>query len=125
MSRNLERRFWRLLSAYERLTQDEAVALRERDFDALGSIHARKPAVLEEMCAVAARTGLDRRTAELGLRIEKLTVAETANAETLETMLGAARIERQSLDVARQRLRSLSTLYGPEPSSQPGFCVHG
>ena len=69
--------------------------------------------------------GFDRRTADLGARIERLTAAETANAESMATMLGEARLERQNLEVARQRLRSLNTLYGPEATREQGFCVHG
>lgn len=125
MSKILERRFWRLLRDYERLTQDESVAIRARDFDALDSLHARKPAVLEALCALGVQAGFDRRTADLGARIERLTAAETANAESMATMLGEARLERQNLEVARQRLRSLNTLYGPEATREQGFCVHG
>ncbi|MCE9612505.1 MAG: hypothetical protein K8R23_20080 [Chthoniobacter sp.] len=125
MSKIIERRFWLLLSVYERLTQDESVAIRARDFDTVDSIHARKPAVLEELCGMGARVGFDRKTAELGVRIERLTATETANAELIVEMLGEARLERQNLEVARQRLRSLNTLYAPESARAEGFCVHG
>lgn len=125
MSKILERRFWRLLRDYERLTQDESVAIRARDFDAVENIHARKPAVLAALCTIGAQAGFDRRTADLGARIERLTAAETANAEIMATMLGEARLERQNLEAARLRLRSLNTLYGPEPAREQGFCVHG
>lgn len=125
MSQAQELRFWRGLVAYERLTDDEAVAIRARDFDAVESIHARKPVLLDELCVLASAAGLSRQTPALSTRIERLTAAENANAEAVATMLGQARLERQSLDLARQRLRSLSTLYGPEPNRQQSFCVHG
>ena len=125
MSKTLEQRFWRGLAAYERLTDDESVAIRARDFDAVEDIHSRKPALLDELCALAAGAGLSRRTPALSCRIERLTTTETANAEAMATMLGEARRERQNLELARQRLRSLSTLYGPEPTRQQSFCVHG
>ncbi|KAB2648379.1 MAG: hypothetical protein DVB27_01030 [Verrucomicrobia bacterium] len=125
MSKTMEQRFWRGLAAYERLTDDESVAIRARDFDAVEDIHSRKPALLDELCVLAAGAGLSRRTPALSCRIERLTTTETANAEAVATMLGAARRERQNLELARQRLRSLSTLYGPEPTRQQSFCVHG
>ena len=125
MSEELEQRFWRGLAAYERLTDDEAVAIRARDFDSLEDLQSRKPGLLDELCVLAAGAGLSRRTPALSGRIERLTATETTNAEAVATMLGEARRERRSLELARQRLRSLSTLYGPEPARQHGFCVHG
>lgn len=125
MSKTLEERFWRGLAAYERLTDDESVAIRARDFDAVEDIQSRKPALLDELCVLAAGAGLSRRTPALSRRIERLTTTEAANAEAVATMLGEARRERQNLELARQRLRSLSTLYGPEPTRQQSFCVHG
>jgi len=125
VSKALEQRFWRGLAAYERLTADEAVAIRARDFDAVEDFQSRKPALLDELCVLAAGAGLSRRTPALSSRIEHLTAIETANAEAVAAMLGEARRERQNLDLARQRLRSLNTLYGPEPTRQQSFCVHG
>ncbi len=125
MSNALELRFWRGLAAYERLTDDEAAAVRARDFAAVEDIQSRKPALLDELCVLASGAGLSRRTPALSSRIERLTATETANAEAVAAMLGEARRELQSLDLARQRLRSLNTLYGPEPTRQQSFCVHG
>ena len=125
MSKALEQRFWRGLAAYERLTDDESVAIRARDFDAVADLQSRKPALLDELGVLAAGAGLSRRTPALSSRIERLTATETANAEAVATMLGEARRERQSLDLARQRLRRLHTLYGPEPTRQQSFCDHG
>ena len=110
----MEQRFWRGLAAYERLTDDESVAIRARDFDAVEDIHSRKPALLDELCVLAAGAGLSRRTPALSCRIERLTTTETANAEAVATMLGAARRERQNLELARQRRRKLFSVKAAE-----------
>jgi hypothetical protein len=121
----LERRFWRLLTDYERLTQDESVAIHARDFDAVDGLQARKPPVLKELCALAGKTGLNRQNAPLAKRLAALERLETSSEEALATMLDESRTERQNLDSARQRLRSLHTSYGPDSHRPQAFCAHG
>jgi hypothetical protein len=125
VSAELGQRFWRLLTDYERLTQDESVAIRARDFDAVDSLQGGKPALFDELCGLAARIGLDRQNAALSTRLDALTALETASEKALAAMLDETRTERQNLDSARQRLRSLNTSYGPDPRQHQAFCAHG
>lgn len=125
MSTDCERRFWRLLTDYERLAQDESVAIHARDFDAVESIQSRKPALFDELCGLAAKAGLNRQNATLSIRLDALTTLETASSTALAAMLNEARTERQTLDAARQRLRGLNTSYGPDPHRAQTFFAHG
>ena len=125
MSTDCERRFWRLLTDYERLAQDESVAIHARDFDAVESIQPRKPPLLEALCSLAREAGLNRQNTTLSTHLDALTALETASSAALAAMLSEARTERQNLDAARQRLRGLNTSYGPDPHRQQGFCAHG
>lgn len=125
MNTEPEQRFWRLLTDYERLTQDESVAIHARDFDAVDSLQARKPPLLEELCILAGKTGLNRQNATLSTRLDALSALETSSSEALAAMLDESRAERQNLDSARQRLRGLHTSYGPDPRRPQAFCAHG
>ena len=120
-----ERRFWRLLTDYERLAQDESVAIHARDFDAVDSLQVRKPPLLDELCALAEKVGLNRGNAALSKRLDALAAIETGSEAALAAMLDGSRLERQNLDSARQRLRSLNTSYGPDPSWHRAFSAHG
>lgn len=125
MKTEFERRFWRLLSDYERLAQDESVAIHAQDFDAVDSLQARKPPLLDELCALAGEIGLNRGNAALAERLDALTSLETSSESALAAMLDGSRTERQNLDAARQRLRSLNTSYGPDPRWHRAFSAHG
>ncbi len=125
MNTEAERRFWRLLTDYERLAKDESVAIHARDFEALESIQTRKPALLDALCALAGNGGPDRAHPALSARLDALTALGDACSEALATMQRDARTERRNLDAARQRLRGLNTTYGPDPRQQQAFCAHG
>ena len=125
MSTELERRFWRLLTDCERLTQDESVAIYARDFDAVDSLQSRKAALLEELCGLAAKTGLNRQNATLSTRLDALAALGSSSGKALAAMLDETRTERQNLDSARQRLRGLNTSYAPDPCRPQAFCAHG
>ena len=125
MKTESERRFWRLLSDYERLAQDESVAIGAQDFDAVDSLQVRKPPLLDELCALAGKMGLNRENTGFSTRLDALTALETASEAALAAMLDGSRIERKNLDSARQRLRSLNTSYGPDPRWHRAFSEHG
>lgn len=125
MSTKHGHRFWRLLTDYERLTQDESVAIHMRDFDALDRLQSLKPALFDELCGLAAPLGLDRQNPALALRLDALAKREAASAAALAMMLDEGRTERQNLDAARLRLRGLNTSYGPEARPAQAFCAHG
>ncbi len=125
MSTKLEQRFWRLFTDYERLTQDESVAIHARDFDAVDKLQSGKPALFEELCGLAAKVGIDRRNTVLSTRLDALTTLETASEQRLAVMLRETRAERQNLDLVRQRLRGLNSSYGPDSRRPQAFHAHG
>lgn len=125
MSTKLEQRFWRLLTDYERLTQDASVAIHARDFDAVDRLQSLKSALFDELCGLAARIGLNRQSAALSVRLDALTTLETASEKALATMLDESRAERRNLDQARQRLRGLNSSYGPDSRRPQAFHAHG
>ena len=116
-----EQDFWRLLTEYERLTQNESASLGAKDFDGLAAIHSSKDALLAKLIATAHEAGLDRRSAQLARRIDLLIASETRNEKLLGEMVARACLERQSLDAARLRLRELGSIYLPEKSERTAF----
>lgn len=116
-----ERDFWRLLADYERLTQNESVALGAQDFDEVASIQSCKNSLLVRLTATASEAGLDRRTAELARRIDIVIASEERNEKLAGEMVARAGLERQSLDAARMRLRELGSIYLPEKAGRTAF----
>ncbi len=53
-----EREFWRFLDAYERLTTDEAVMLREVNLAALAKLQIQKTVICEAALEAAAKAGI-------------------------------------------------------------------
>ena len=116
-----EQDFWRLLTDYERLTQNESAALGAKDFDELAAIHSCKDVLLSKLTTTASEAGLDRRSAELSRRIDLLIASEERNLQLVGEMVARTVLERQSLDAARLRLRELGSIYLPEKTERPSF----
>ena len=100
-----ERDFWRLLTEYERLTQNETVSLGSEDFGEVDAIQTCKDALLVKLSLFATEAGLDRRNRELSRRIDLVIEGERGNEKLVAAMVARAAMEKQSLDAARQRLR--------------------
>lgn len=116
-----EQDFWRLLSDYERLTQNESASLAGKDFDEVAAIQSCKDSLLGKLTASASEAGLDRRCAELSRRIDLVIASEEQNEKLVGKMMLEAGLERQSLDAARVRLRELSSIYLPEKAERTAF----
>ena len=116
-----ERDFWRLLTEYERLTQNETVSLGSEDFAEVDAIHTCKDALLVELSLFATEAGLDRRNRELSQRIDLVIEGERGNEKLVAAMVARAAMEKQSLDAARQRLRGLGSIYVREKPEHPSF----
>jgi len=104
-------RLSRLLGEYERLTRDEGVALRARDFSALAQIQAFKPALLTAIVDEGAALGLDRRVLWFGDCLLALAARERDNLNLAAHGLRQLTIQREHLAAARQRLRGLGQAY--------------
>ena len=116
-----ERDFWRLLTEYERLTQNETVSLGSEDFAEVDAIQNCKDALLVKLSSIAAEAGLDRRNRELSRRIDLVIEGERGNEKLVAAMVARAAMEKQSLDAARQRLRGLGNIYVHEKSEHRSF----
>jgi hypothetical protein len=104
-------RLGRLLGEYERLTRDEAVALKGRDFAALAAIHSFKPELLEEIIREGAAQGLDRRVLWFNERLLTLAALERDNVNFAARVLVQLSQQRENLEAARKRLRGLGHAY--------------
>ena len=113
--------FWRLLSDYERLTQNEAAALGAEDFEEVDAIHNRKDALLAEMQSLALEAGLNRDNEELARRVDALLAHQARNQQLIDAMLERAHGERQNLEAARHRLRGLGAHYKPAADLRTAF----
>lgn len=120
-----EQRFWRLLTDYERLTQDEWAALSGKDFPAAGAIRSDKAALLTELENLSFQTGIDRNHPHFAARLKLLAEAEEEHRSALEAMLHEDRSRERKLDATRQRLRGLGSSYGPSHPAQPAFAAEG
>ena len=116
-----ERDFWRLLTEYERLTQNETVSLGSEDFAEVEAIQTCKDAQLVKLSLFATEAGLDRRNRELSRRIDLVLDGERGNERLVAAMVARAAMERQSLDAARLRLRELGSIYIHEKSERRTF----
>ena len=118
-------RFWRLFTDCERLTQDEWVALRDRDFEAVARIQAAKAALLPDLQSLGGDARRASRDEGFTNRFAGLIAAEERNLSQIQSMLREARIERLDLSAARQRLRELAAGYGSNPPLSRHFLAHG
>lgn len=104
-------RLGRLLGEYEKLTRDEAAALRTQDFSALDRIHSFKPALLVEIMAEGTALGLDRRVLWFDEWLTMLGGLERENVEFAARVLRQLTAQRETLESARKRLRGLGHAY--------------
>jgi hypothetical protein len=111
MKAKVPARLTRLLGEYERLTRDEGVALRVPDFSRLAEIHAFKPALLAAIVEDGTALGLDRRVLWFNDCLTALAALETENLNIATRRLTQLRIQRESLEAARKRLRGLGHAY--------------
>ena len=118
------RDFWRLLTEYERLTQNETVSLGSEDFAEVEAIQSCKDSLLVKLSAFASEAGLDRRNRELSRRIDLVLDGERRNEKLVGAMVARACLERQSLDAARLRLRELGNIYVREKPERKSFSAH-
>ena len=116
-----ERDFWRLLTEYERLTQNESVSLGSEDFVEVEAIQSCKDSLLVKLSVFANEAGLDRRNRELSRRIDLVLDSERRNEKLVGAMVARAGLERQSLEAARLRLRELASIYVSEKSERRSF----
>ena len=119
-----ERDFWRLLTDYERLTQNEAVSLGSKDFAEVDAIQSCKDSLLVKLSAFADEAGLDRRNLELARRIDLILDGERRNLKLVGAMVARACMERQTLEAARGRLRELGSIYVREKPERRSFSAH-
>ncbi len=120
-----ELRFWRLLDECEKLTQDEGVALREQDFDAVRRIQGFKPGFFEELESLGRQLGINLRASPVADRFRGLIDAEERNLDLAKRMIERMNGERRDMGLARQRMRELGQGYRMETQPQNGFCSHG
>lgn len=111
MSSKAPPKLGRLLGEYERLTRDEAAALRARDFTALAAIHSFKPQLLDDLIREGAAQGVDRRVLWFNDRLLALTAMERENVNFAARVLVQLSLQRDNLDSARKRLRGLGNAY--------------
>ena len=120
-----ELRFWRLFGDCERLTQDEWVALRDEDFEAVERIQASKAALLPDLTALGPEARRASRDESLATRFAGLIAAEERNLAQIQSMLRQARMARQDLLTARKRLSELAEGYGSSLPLSRHFSAHG
>lgn len=111
MNSKVPARLGRLLGEYERLTRDEGVALRSRDFSRLAEIHAFKPALLSAIVDEGTSLGLDRRVLWFDDCLLALAALERDNINLAARGLMQLNIQRETLESARKRLRGLGHAY--------------
>ncbi len=119
-----ERDFWRLLTEYERLTQNESVSLGSEDFTEVEAIQSCKDELLVKLSDFANEAGLDRRNRELSRRIDVVLEGERRNEKLVGAMVERAVMQRQSLEAARLRLRELGSIYVRENFAPRSFSAH-
>jgi hypothetical protein len=107
----METKFWRLLSAFENLTNEETAALRERNFRYFTSLHETKTEILPELLRLAEGAGICTNDPYLKSRMVKLMEAVQTNAVLVEGHLAENTAAQQKARAAVRRLRSFSRTY--------------
>jgi len=119
----MEETFWRLLSDFERLTQDEAVALRERNFPYLNRVQESKQDILPKLCELSAELGLSTADPRLKPRIEKVMAAVQENARLAAVFLEENAFERTRAEHALRRLGGVRKTYGPPGIARTSYAA--
>lgn len=109
--KNSSPRLSRLLGDYERLTLNEGAALRARDFVAWAAMRELKPELLLAIEKEGRLLGADRRVVWFRDRLNALAELETDNIKYAGRAMIQIKARRDSLEVARKRLRGLGNAY--------------
>jgi len=113
----MEAKFYRLLSAYEKLTVEETTALRERNFVYFSSIRDTKPLILPEMLELAKALEIHTKDPTVKDRMLKIIQMGQANTQLVEGYLAENNATRQNAMAAIKRLKSLSRIYNQDTAT--------
>ncbi len=105
--------FWRLLGDYERICNDESVALRAEDFESAATAQTLKATLLAALQESGRELGIDRRHSALDERLEAIASGERANDAFVKQLLAHNAADQKSLHAALTRLRGLQHSYAP------------
>ncbi len=107
----MERKFWRLLGDYERLTRDETHAIGEQNYPVVAELSAKKSVVFLEMESLCNSLDMDRAHPALKSRIDPLIETEQRNAAFLNKLVSETVCHQQTLEAATKRLRNFERVY--------------
>jgi hypothetical protein len=114
---------WRLLADYERLTQDESVALRSHDFACLEAIQECKRALVKGLCDLAkAMGGLDDEPF-FRERWSAVLEKQSANAYLAAALLRELEEQRRELEATGGQVRGVARTYAAPQGSGGGLAV--
>lgn len=108
---NLHPALWRLLDDYERLTQDESVALRGHDFACLEAIQECKRALVKSLCELAKAMGGLHEEPVFRRRWEAVMEMQNANAYLAAALLRELEERRRELDQTSGQVRGVARTY--------------
>lgn len=118
--------FWRLLGDYERICNDETVALRAEDFQSAATIQTLKATLFAALQENGRELGIDRRQSTFHERLEAIASGERANDAFIEQLLTRNAAEQKSVHAALTRLRGLQHSYAPaRPAESGSFFARG
>jgi len=113
----METKFYRLLSAYEKLTVEETTALRERNFVYFSNIRETKSRILPELLELATTLDIKVKDPSVTARMLKIIEMGQENTHLVEGYITELTVTRQNAIAAAKRLKSLSAIYD---NVQPG-----
>ncbi len=116
-----EKKFWRLLGDYERLSSNEAVALREVNLTALAELQRQKAVVCETVLALAGQ-GRIHLPAD---RFQRLIASQEKNLAITREQLARLSCERQNLFASGQRLSHVGRAYKRESGDPSAILAKG
>jgi uncharacterized membrane protein len=116
----MDRKFLRLLEAYETLTRDETVALRERNTPALDEIRSKKSAVFPALRDRAAFLRITCGHPQFARSIAALIGMEKSNLEIVRDFLEKARGVRAQIDAAAKQVKNFGNAYARRQTA-PAF----
>ena len=112
MSAECERKFWRLLTDYETLVYQQAVAIRHGDMRLITETQHLKTAIFSTWIQLGVSLHINRSTnPELNRRLTDLTLLESANDHRLEASRELTTRRLIELEQTRQRLAHIRRNY--------------
>ena len=117
---------WRLLDDYERLTNDESVALRGHDFACLEAIQECKRALVKSLCELAKAMGGLHEEPAFRQRWEAVMEMQNANAYLAAALLRELEERRRELDATSGQVRGVARTYAskaPEENTHSLACT--